>query len=440
MKKILFVENRYATEIYSHIANELKDVFDSSFLVQNHRFKVQGANNYIIPYPRQKDLSINPKYNDLSKKDRGHNFFASGKGHYEYYEKKTLDILLKWQPDVVIGEATLFHELITIEICKKLNIKYISPNATRYPVGRLVFFKNDSLVMLPRWLDNAERALFDAEKTLQDINQRKVILSYMVKKVGLNAFINRKIRILTSSLNVALSRCFGERYNTPSIGRKAYLSLKNKYDRRKWESIASVFNKDSNEKVILLPLQMQPEGNLDVWGSEFSDQCALVEMLSDLFVNDPVTILVKPNPKSKYELSVRLIELIKARKNLIGLEHRSMMKDVLHQADIVVSVTGTIIMECVFLEKPVVVFGSHEFSKLPGVYDFSKNKNIQDLKKHIIYGPYRYADHSQKLNILADVYNNSYDAVLWDPINQPEYNSKLNYVRLSKAIKEAVGE
>lgn len=440
MKKILFVENRYATEVYSKVSNELRDAFDISFLVQNHRFSVPNAKNHIIPYPHENDLSFNTKYNELSKKDRGHNFFSSGNQHYSYYEEKILDILLKLEPDVVIGEATLFHELITIDICKRLNVRYISPNATRYPVGRLVFLKNDSLEVIPRLINNVERDNFDAEKTLHDINQRKVVPSYMVKKIGLKAFLNRKYRVFTSSVNVMLSRCFGEKYNTPSIGRKLYLSLKNINARQKWDSMEFGFEKALNEKVILLPLQMQPEGNLDVWGSDYSDQFALVEMLSDLFKDEPVTILVKPNPKSKYELSVRLIELIKARKNLIGIEHRSSMKEVLPKVDLVMSVTGTIIMECVFLEKPVVVFGSHQFSKLPGVYGFSHNQMLSDLKNHVLYGPYPLADHNEKLSVLVDVFNNSYDAVLWDPVNQPEYNSLSNYMRLSNAIREVVGE
>ena len=116
------------------------------------------------------------------------------------------------------------------------------------------------------------------------------------------------------------------------------------------------------------------------------------------------------------------------------------MKEVLPKVDMVMSVTGTIIMECVFLGKPVVVFGSHQFSKLPGVYGFSHNQKLCDLKNHVLYGPYLHADHSQKLSVLVDVFNNSYDAVLWDPINQPEYNSRSNYVRLSNAIREVVGE
>ena len=438
MKKLLFVENRYATEIYSQIACELRDVFDISFLVQNHRFKVPSSRNHVIPYPLEKDLCYSSKYKELSRKDRGHNFFDSGNRHYKYYDEKILAVLVKECPDVVIGEATLFHELLTIENCKKLNITYISPNATRYPTGRLAFYKNDSLEMVTRSLGVEECTRFNAEQALLDINQRKVIPSYMVEEKGTIASINRKFRIFISALNVALSRATGEKYNTPTVRQKLYLSLKHQHNRRKWESIASDYDKNPNEIVIMVPLQMQPEGNLDVWGFEFSDQCELIEMLSNLFLNDPVSIIVKPNPKSKYELSARLIDLIKTKKNVIGLEHKSLMSDVLNQTDIVMSVTGTIIMECVFLEKPVVVFGSHEFSKLPGVYKFSKDQNLQDLRNYILFGPYLRAKHCQKLSVLSDIYNNSYDAVLWDPINQPEYNSMVNYVRLSRAIEETV--
>lgn len=97
-------------------------------------------------------------------------------------------------------------------------------------------------------------------------------------------------------------------------------------------------------------------------------------------------------------------------------------------------------MECVFLGKPIVVFGSHEFSRLPGVYQYKKDQSLQDLREYILNRNYYSAKHSEKLNILSHVYNNSHDAILWDPVNQPEHNSNKNYKRLSNAIEETINK
>ena len=48
-------------------------------------------------------------------------------------------------PSLIIGEADLFHELMVIEISKKMKIRYIFPAGTRYPKYRTSFYKYDTL-------------------------------------------------------------------------------------------------------------------------------------------------------------------------------------------------------------------------------------------------------------------------------------------------------
>ena len=102
---------------------------------------------HFIKYPKN-NISYNIK-NDIEeiiKIDRQINHFQKkDKSYFYYYDEKINDLLLKIEPDIVFGESTAFHELLTINNCKKLNIKYLNPSSSRYPKGRFAFYENDTL-------------------------------------------------------------------------------------------------------------------------------------------------------------------------------------------------------------------------------------------------------------------------------------------------------
>ena len=49
---------------------------------------------------------------------------------------KIKEILEEINPNIVYGESTAFHELLTILNCKRKDILYLNPSSCRYPKGR----------------------------------------------------------------------------------------------------------------------------------------------------------------------------------------------------------------------------------------------------------------------------------------------------------------
>jgi hypothetical protein len=152
-----------------------------------------------------------------------------------------------------------------------------------------------------------------------------------------------------------LSYIKGEHYNTPNPIVKSKIERRKKRIIKEWESLADERKKlleCSNFKV-LYPMQMQPEANIDVWGRSHRDQEKTIE---ELLTNtsEETIIVVKPNPKSKYELTDSLLNLIRENKRIIPVNHCVTMDYVLPRINLVVTVTGTIAIECILGNIPVV--------------------------------------------------------------------------------------
>jgi len=152
---ICFIENRGKTVFWQAVAARLRaDKHQISWIVQNPVYKpkqakMAGDRVYILPFPKpQTKHSTNNDDDGIPELagDRGRLYFNAGRDHYGHYQAQITDILDTIKPDILIGEPTLFHELIAIHICKKLGIPYLHPTMNRYPGGRFSVFKGRSQI------------------------------------------------------------------------------------------------------------------------------------------------------------------------------------------------------------------------------------------------------------------------------------------------------
>ncbi|MEO1032360.1 MAG: hypothetical protein AAFX55_13190 [Bacteroidota bacterium] len=345
---LLFIENRYKTYFFEPIAQQLKfEGHDIHWLIQNKQFlPSKEFNNYIVDYPKS---NLNYEEIDYVEKvifsDRQINHFnKKDKSYFYYYNTKIEELIKIIEPDVVFGESTAFHELLTIENCKRLNILYLNPSTCRYPVGRFSFYKYDTLE--PYSGSGEELGDEMAKEIINQIVNRKAIPNYMAPiKTSRAAIIKDKIK-------KTLAYCRGETYNTPNPLIKYRLEKKKKDNIVRWNKSALQVVEEAEAFKILYPLQMQPEANIDVWGRPYRNQTQLIEDISKAL--PPNTLLyVKPNPKSKYELGQDLIHFIENNSNIRALHHTTKMDEVLPLVDLVITVTGTIAIECILSNKPV---------------------------------------------------------------------------------------
>lgn len=345
MSRVVFIENRGKTAFWAEVALAMQARgHEIGWIVQNPVFAppASAGARFFLGFPKAADLSDAPVPEAVST-DRGRQYFGAGSRHYSWYSKRIDAALDALAPDVVIGEPTLMHELLTIAACRERAIAYLHPTMTRYPGGRFMILEGDTQIPFAgsgeRWQNDRLEELASA------ISQGRRLPSYMAKVSGKSAW-HRKLLRAQGQGRVAIGRMTGERFNTPSPARKLALQRELKRNLAQWNGLARL-PAPNEGPVILYPLQMQPEANIDVWGRPYSDQLALVRRLLHALPADG-KVALKANPKSKYEVSKEIIEAARHNDRLILLPLDCSMDRAQSLSTGAVTVSGTVGFEAVF--------------------------------------------------------------------------------------------
>lgn len=413
--KLLFVENRNKTIFYEKIADKLKKDHTIIFLTYNELFKAKNHNNYILK--SIPDNKINRCYTKDIKKildaDRGINNFNIKKNHHVFkYKEEIENALSKINPDIIFGESTLFYEQLVINWAKKHNLLYLHPTGYRYPPNRLVFFKYDT--MIPFKGSNDILSDFEYLDIIDKIITGNIKPDYM-KDIKRPLITKMKYYFL-----ITLGNILYDKYLTPNILRKYFIEKQKNQNIKTWDNFAfDDFKKEPDIFYILYPLQMQPEMNIDYWGYPNFNQVALLNKIIELTAEN-IRVIVKPNPKSKYEMSEDLIKLIKSSPRFIPLSHSVKMKDIFNKVDLFVTNTGTISLECFFANKPCITLGNFD-------NEFIAKTELNDIKQVVFQIQnkiYKFPKDNDKLNLLKYFLTTSYSGTIGDPIINPNI---LNY-------------
>ncbi|MGZ9710862.1 hypothetical protein ACXX82_08640 [Glaciimonas sp. GNP009] len=425
--KILFIENRYFTWILDTVAKGLQaSGHDIHWIVQNPMFTPKTGHIHLLSFPKSSAANkvVDSSWSWLRESDRGVRWFGGNGAHWEPYHRQISEIIRNVLPDVVFCEMTQFHELLTLDVCKELGIPLLSPNVTRYPVGRLHFLANDTLDPVGGRGVNLTDP--EVDEMLNAINSRTLRPSYMEPIT--QSKLNKITKILTDKVRILTGWFIGERYVTPSPWVKMQLERKHARQYMHWESFAHQTLPDAiiDKPWVLLPLQMQPEANIEVWGRPWSDQTDLVKRTAKALEHIGAVLVVKPNPKSKYELMPELCDLVARTPNIVAISHTTPMKAVFAQAPLVMTVTGTVLLECVFSGKPVASLGSHAMTRYPGVKALNTPEEVASVLEKVLNKEIVGASREEAKGLLNFLYKTSYPAMIWDPLNRPELMTTKN--------------
>lgn len=436
--KLLFVENRYSTWLWREIALRLQsDGHDIHWLVQNPVFAPNVGTCHLLPFPEsQQDGDDVTALIPLLKSDRAVRHFGLSGCHYGSYHIAISQVLKSLQPDFIFGEQTQFHELIAIHEARKQYIPYLFPTSTRYPPGRIAFHLYDTLDTVGGC--GIKLAQEEASGIREAILKRRIVPSYMVASSESKATLYS--RRLADKFRISLGWFAGERFITPSPLRKFQLERQQRSLVARWEQNAHLAlpAELSGRPWVLYAMQMQPESNLDVWGFPWNDQLAIIQEAADALASSGSKLVIKPNPKSKYELDDKLCQLVSSHSNIISLAHSCKMSEVFPYASAVLSVTGTVVIEAVLAGKPVGVLGTHSMSRYPGVTALKRPAEIAKLMIDIVAGRGKVSTTEESIELLCKIYSDSYLATLYDPLNQPEFSTPENLNAIAEAFRDVI--
>lgn len=434
-KKILFVENRYKTYLLEPIAKRLGELGHKIFwIIQNKEFDVcESFIKFRIPLPPKKISPYDKDFDveEVIKVDRQYNFFNNkSTDYFYYYNEKIKNVLEDVQPEIVFGEATAFHELLLINNCKKRNILYLNPCTSRYPTGRFSFYKYDTLEPYLGSKEVLENNV--AFKVIDEIVHRKVAPDYM-KKNGVSGRKRVKDKILKLS-----SYFRGEHYNTPHPYIKLKIERQKKRNIKSWDNASEMEIQETDRFKVLYALQMQPEANIDVWGKKYRNQKELILDIAKALPSN-ATLYVKPNPKSKYELTKELIDYILQLENVKIIHHSKKMHDILPKIDLVITVTGTIAIECILSNKPIVTLIDTINNKAKNCeYLESLEEELSETVKKIEEGHFLKLSDLEKVDFINVLNTTSYKGKISDPYTDPTCISSENINDLVEAFSAVI--
>jgi hypothetical protein len=437
--KVMFVENKQQTQFWEAVAVRLqKNGHEVCWIVQNAAFLPAVGESFLIPYPNgngtRPSIAMDAELQRILSSDRNINYFGGDSSHYSHYDAKICRLLGAVKPDVVFGEATLFHELLCIKHCCKREIPYFQLSSCRYPPGRFSFYFNETQIPF-----QGSGEVFSTQESLAmacRITRREVEPSYMKKKAQ-GAVCAAKLRRLWNGLKITGSYMAGEHYNTPSPATKFLLEYRSRKNKLRWEKLASRARAVGSKFRILYPMQMQPESSIDVWGNAYRDQTKLLALLLQSTHSDTV-IVVKPNPKSKYELSNELVELVASSDRLIPVPHRMSMKDVLKKIDLIVTVTGTVAIEAIFAGWPVVTLVETLNNTVPGCVYVENLNSLASVICQVRQGAFPKPSEAEKLTFLNLLTCTSYRGIISNPYSTPTCLSDENLRDVDIAFRDVL--
>ncbi|RKX28701.1 MAG: hypothetical protein DRP47_03635 [Candidatus Zixiibacteriota bacterium] len=334
------------------------------------------------------------------------------------------------------GETTWSVELLTYYIAKRASIQYLIPHTIRIPSERFAFFTDPFQSNFIRLGTNQHdwdiTYLEMIEKMLNDGNIPRPNYWYINNKVPavhLN-YVSKFVRFLSEELFGQARTEYMDYTLLERIKNKTHIIL-NKYQIAELPFEVN-FEATEQNRFALFTLHKQPEASIDVMGGVYTNQLALIEILSKLL---PVncTLLVKEHSNAIGDRGRDFYNSIISMKNVRIVDPWVNSHDLLKQIDIVFSVSGTIGMEASIMGKKAVLFCPTFFTKMPNVYFIN---DLTSIKK-VLAAPCT-DQRSELLEFYKDLIINSYEGLIGDPVCSPASMTEGNLELVSIAFKDVL--
>lgn len=438
--RVLFMENRYATRLFAQVAARLEaQGHQIHWIVQNPLFVPSIGTVHRIPFPR--GTSVEPVsalpisiLERVAASDRQILYFGRRPTHYAHYAKCIDSLIDELRPQVVFGESTQFYELLAIESCQRRGIAYLNPLRFGYPADRMCFFSGDTKAPFGgQGTQLTERA---AREAIEKINQRQVVPEYM--KSARRNTLRRTVTHVADRARISYGWLIGERYATPSPLAKFKVDRAHRKAKETWNTLATAYRPLSGPYV-LYAMHVQPECSIDVWGRPWNDQAEIVQRAAAALAADGIALAVKPHPNSRYEVSERLCETVAASPNIVAVPDRVRIAEIFPGTAGVLSITGTILLEAVFAEKPAISLGPNAMGGYPGIVQIVEPEELP----RALYDASRLDSETrarQAIELMQWLYRFSYPGLIFEPLSSPEKLGDANMSLVHAAFLDVMSQ
>jgi hypothetical protein len=138
---------------------------------------------------------------------------------------------------------------------------------------------------------------------------------------------------------------------------------------------------DDVGKFAYFPLQTEPEASIDVYGPRFNNQIETARQIA-MSLPGEMTLVVKDHPAMRGYRSPSYLEKLARTPNITLVDSKLSSNAVLARANVVISITGTVLMEAALLRVPTIQLGDlNPTLRLPNV---THHTDLSTLSKIIL--------------------------------------------------------
>ncbi|WP_243388196.1 hypothetical protein [Bacillus kexueae] len=344
--------------------------------------------------------------------------------------------LIKKDIEVVFGEATAAHEVLTSVICDTLGKQFFNPFTVRIPSNRFAFFKGPFQSEIYQFKDreiNSNKLESIIKETIDSVvlyNQKPdyFYLNNKIPKVDLS-LIKKMIVKFIETINEA-------KYDQSVKPLKYQLFTEMKYlqpIRYKISNFMSVFETaDYSQEYVLYTLHKQPEASIDVLGYINSNQLELVRNIA-LNLPNNIKLYVKEHSNCLGERSLSFYRQLKKIPNVKLIDPFEDTRKLIERSSLVLTVSGTVALEAGIIKKRAVTFSKMYFNELNNV-EFVENPS--KIKNILI------SNNLESKNCPKDFYKNiilnSFEGTISDILNAPNVLNEDNIKKVSYGFNSLI--
>jgi len=400
---ICFVSNFSKTHLYRRIADclraKMKDINIYWIFVDEGLVSTAGRDPYLLldlSYVHKDQEPVGEyKIHEMVISDRVfRKNIAEGCRYLRNVQQPVFDFLSKREISLVFGERTWAHEMLIGRKCllnTGLQCRYFSFGSVRIPDNRFGFFRDE------------------VESCLEDFDNPVVIEDFIVRKPGYVVSIDGMIE-RASTLRGRLGRIkrFITKQNVTTSNPTVFTSLiqrlefgvgeelnRASYRRVKTES----FEQFKGTRYVFYGLHKQPESSIDNFGRYFEDQYLNI---LNIWKNLPIgwRLLIKEHTNAIGDRPASFYANVKRLPNVHVVHEKTNSIEIIRNALLTISVTGTISLEAGLMGKKAFTLSPVFFNLLSNVQRLSwedlaklqiaahcaedRPANIEEYKRYIL--------------------------------------------------------
>lgn len=315
----------------------------------------------------------------------------------EYMKKLVVNIVLLvekhfrfFNPDVIVSGApdSIFTYLVLqLAEAKKIKIILLRPgwlnDFDHFECGYL----GNNLYGVSTEMESYYKDLKERELTQEELsrvsNFKEHIKNFQYKKM-MKSRHSRDVTKGTVSPNIKKFFIYKEKidklnkdivYTKPDLFEKFKANILRYIRKKQFDNYLNTFDNKIPSKSIFFPLHFQPEESTLVKGINYTNQIALIEHISKS-IPLGYTLIVKEHPLGRGYRPLWQYKHIDSFYNVKLVELPS--SEIVKNVDLVISISGTIGMESLVYEKPIIMLGTTYYMFEKKLFNHIENINLLD--------------------------------------------------------------